>query len=103
MAFTIANGATESSAIGIAGSVLTGLVIPAAFTGTSISFLAEQVDGAGFSVVKKDGVTFSYVVAAGDILKFQFPATFVGINNIKIVSNAAEAAARTVQPITVAL
>jgi hypothetical protein len=103
MAFVIAASGTTSTAIGLSGSVLTGLVIPSSFTGTAVSFLAEQIGGAGFTVVTKDGTALSYPVAAGDTLKFQFPAVFAGLSSVKVVSNSAEAAQRTITPITVAL
>ena len=92
---TIANGAQESSTIACGGFVLCGLLIPAAFTGTTITFEAS-VDGINFFPLfsATTGAAVSYTVAQGNFYAID-PTDFYGIPYLQIKSGSAEAAART--------
>lgn len=92
---SIASGQTASSVIQLNGFSLVGVLLPAAFTGTAMTFQAS-VDGTNFFVVKStiSGSSLSYTVAQGNYYAID-PVPFYGIHYLKIVSGTAEGAART--------
>jgi hypothetical protein len=92
---TILISTTTSAPIYLKGFQLTGIVIPAAFTGTSITFLAS-LDGVTYNVLKNTygATTVSYAVAPNEFLAV-LPVDFAGVNYLKIVSSASEVAQRT--------
>lgn len=91
----IANGQTVSAAIALAGLCLCGIHLPAAFTGTTLTFQASA-DGVTYTAVKSttSGTALSYTVAQGTFAAID-PKDFQGINYLKIVSGTAEGGART--------
>lgn len=91
----IANGANVSGIINTKGSSLVGIIIPAAFTSTTITFSAS-VDGSTFFPVKNttSGTTLSYTVAPGEYIAIN-PVDFYGIPYLEINTGSSEAAART--------
>lgn len=92
---TIASSATTSGEIDLSGTTLCGIYIPAAFTGTSISFQAASESGGTFVAVKDGaGNSVSKTVAASQFIKID-PTDFVGVRFLKIVSGSTEAAERT--------
>lgn len=103
MGAIIASGQRASSAIRAKGQCLVGVRIPAAFTGTSVSFTECDKEAGTYRAVTKDGNELSFPVAAGDVLKFQYPAFFAGLAFIKIVSGSDEAAQRELTPLFVSL
>lgn len=94
-AATIANGQTVSAAIPTTGLSLVGIQLPAAFTGTTITFQGS-VDGTTYQVVKSttSGTSLSYTVAQGTYVAVD-PTPFYGLQFIKLVSGSAEGGART--------
>lgn len=94
---TIANGQTTSPQVDMMEHVLCGIFLPAAFTGTALTFLASDVTGGTFvSVRDGDGAAITKTVAAGQYAPVD-PADFAGIRFLKVVSNAAEGGARTLK------
>lgn len=102
---TIANGATVSAAVDLGGHMLCGIQMPAAFTGTTISFQASTTppdysrDASGpaptfVPVHDAAGAAVTYTVGASRYVAFD-PAIFSGIRQLKIVSSLTELAART--------
>lgn len=92
---SIANGLQNSSVIATGGMALTGIFLPAAFTGTALTFLAcALVGGTYVPVCKSDGSPLSYTVAQGTYVAID-PRDFQGIPFLKIVSGSAEGGART--------
>lgn len=93
--FSIANGAQFSSVINCAGFVLCGIFLPAAFTGTALTFLAS-LDGITFSPIHSttSGSALSYTVAQGNFCAID-PKDFYGVNYLQIKSGSAEGAARS--------
>lgn len=90
----ILSGQQESSVISCGGFVLCGVKIPAAFTGTALTF--EMCDTAGGTYVPVngiDGTPISYVVAQGNYYAID-PKNFHGINFLKIKSGSSEGADR---------
>lgn len=92
----IANGAQESAVISCGGMSLVGIILPAAFTGTALTFLAsDAVDGTYVPVrVTTSGTALSYTVAQGTYVAID-PKDFYGVQFLKIRSGSAEAAQRT--------
>lgn len=98
--FTIANGATVSDAMDLGDQTLVGIITPSALTGTAISFQASNDDDGTYVAVKgSDGVAISIVCAASGYYVIQ-PAILSGIRFLKLVSNGAEGAARTIRVMT---
>ena len=91
----IASGATTSSEIDLSGTTICGIYIPSAFTGTGLTFSASTVSGGTFVSIRDGaGNAISKTIAAGQYLRLD-PTDFVGVRFLQIVSNATEAAART--------
>jgi hypothetical protein len=96
---TIANGQTASAAIDLGGNTLVGLIIPAAFTGTALTFSASDAIDGTYSVVKgSDGASVSYTVAQGTYVVIQ-PAVLAGIRFLKVISGSSEGGARVIKGI----
>lgn len=94
LATTIANGQTKSAVVNLNGFTLVGILLPAAFTGTALTFEAS-IDGSNFFPVKKsDGNSVSYTVAQGTFVAVD-PKDFYGVQYLKVVSGTSEAGART--------
>lgn len=91
---TIAAGATESSAFPTYGLRTLAADLPSAFTGTALSLKAAYIESGTYKAVGDSGGAVSVpcgpsqVVILGEVLVAPFA---------KLVSNAAEAAARTVR------
>lgn len=92
---SIANGQTVSAAIPTQALSLVGIQLPAAFTGTTITFQGS-VDGSTYQVVKSttSGTSLSYTVAQGTYVAID-PTPFYGLAYIKLVSGSSEAAGRS--------
>lgn len=94
---TIANGGTISTVINTGGMALEGIIIPAAFTSTAISFLMSNTLAGTYVQVKSTitGSVLTYTVAPGGYYAID-PKDFQGIQFLKITSGSAEAGARTI-------
>ncbi|UEM08052.1 hypothetical protein JL101_035975 (plasmid) [Skermanella rosea] len=91
---SIANGQTTSGTIALNGSTLCGIHMPAAFTGTSLSFQAASSDSGTFQTIQWNGADYSVAVTAGRYVALN-PSIYAGVSFLRIVSSASEAAART--------
>lgn len=93
-AASIANAGTASAAIPTQGLSLVGIQLPAAFTGTAITFQGS-VDGTTYQPVYStiSGTALSYTVAQGRYIAID-PAPFYGLAYIKLVSGSSEGGAR---------
>ena len=93
---TIANGATASDAFDARGFVIFGLIMPAAFTGTTITFtVAEVEDGTYQALYDTSNVQVSLTVAVSR--SYDLPAELAAWPFWKIVSGSAEGAARSLK------
>jgi hypothetical protein len=94
-AITIASSATSSASFPTTGLSLVGVQLPAAFTGTTLTFQGS-VDGTTFQPVYSttSGTALSYTVAQGHYVAID-PVPFYGLLFLKIVSGTSEAAPRT--------
>jgi hypothetical protein len=90
---TIASGQQASSVIHTKGNSLCGILMPAAFTGTALTFLAS-VDGTNFFPIYNANGALSYSVAQGQYVAIN-PQDFYGVQYLKIQSGSAEAATRS--------
>lgn len=92
---TIASSGTVSTVINTGGMTVVGVMLPATFTGTTLTFKAST-DGINFFTVKSttSGTSLSYTVAQGTYAALD-PKDFYGIQYLEIVSGSTEGAART--------
>lgn len=83
-----------SNPIPLSGFALCGIIMPAAFTGTSITFTAcNTISGTYLPVFNASGAV-TYTVAANQYQAID-PKDFQGIQFLIIKSNSSEAAARS--------
>lgn len=95
VAATIASGQTKSSVINLNGFTPVGVLLPATFTGTALTFEAS-IDGTNFFPLRAGtgGSALSYTVAQGTYAALD-PKDFYGVQYLKLVSGSTEGAART--------
>ncbi len=97
---TIANGGTVSGEIDLQGRGVVMLILPAAFTGTAITFQSSTTSGGTFQAVYSvANAAMSVTVTQGRNYGID-PADLLGARFLKLVSNAAEGAARTITIVT---
>lgn len=94
-AASIASSASASSIVDCGGLALCGIFIPAAFTGTTITFQASA-DGINFfpMTLNTAGNNLSYAVAPSTYVAIN-PLDFQGVQYLKVVSGSTEAGARS--------
>lgn len=91
----IANGTTTTPEIDLGGTEIVGIQMPAAFTGTTVTFLAATATGGTYQAVTDGtGSNISKTVAASKYIAID-PTLFRGIRYVEIVSGASEGGART--------
>lgn len=97
---TILDTTTTSNAINLFERSLVALQMPAAFTGTSLTFESCVTEGGTYLQVTKgsDGLAYTVTVAASKYVTIPV-ADLVGISFLKVVSSGAEAADRIIIPI----
>ena len=100
-AVTIANADTKSDPIHCKNADLVGLLMPAAFTGASVSFETSNTSDGTFSpVYDSAGVLVSATAGTNRIITLPPSATAAFLGYVKVVSAQAEAAERSIIPIT---
>lgn len=90
----ILSGQPLTAAIATQGLSLCGVKLPAAFTGTALTFLACDTLGGTYIPVYNASGQVSYTVAASRYVAID-PKDFFGISFLKIQSNSNEGADRT--------
>ncbi|MCP4899733.1 MAG: hypothetical protein GY906_22435 [bacterium] len=91
---TIANGQTTSEEIQTNGYAALGVLMPGAFTGTSLTLL-QSFDGTTWTAVyDSDGGQVSISVAASRFIVLD-PSTMAPLTRFKVVSGSSEAAERS--------
>lgn len=93
---TILSGQTASDAIDLSGCELVGLIMPAAFTGTSIKILSSPTLGGTYQNIYPSGADYSMTVAASKNIPVENLAIMAGWRFIKLVSSGAEGADRSI-------
>jgi hypothetical protein len=91
---SIASGGTTSDMVNLMNRRLLAIQLPAAFTGTALTFQASY-DGITFATLYIDGADVSLTVAQGKYVAVD-PATFAGVEILKVISGSAEGAARSI-------
>lgn len=92
---TIASGGTTSGAIECGDMILCGIITPAALTGTAFS-IKVSYDGTTYNDLYTAGGTKVSITAAASRFIGLLLQDFIGAKYIKLVSNGAEGATRTI-------
>lgn len=90
---TIANGATTSDKFAAGGHVIFGLVVPSAFTGTSLTFSVSADDSTYQTLYDNTGTVVSLTVSTSR--SFDLPTALAAWPYFKIISGSSEGAARS--------
>ena len=94
VSLAIANGATTSNAVDVRGMTLFQVLLPAAFTGVSLTFTTSDSYAGTYQALQDNtGAAVSITVAQGK--NYDLPPALASSAFLKIVSGSAEAAART--------
>lgn len=92
----IASSATTSGNVATNGGGLVGLIMPAAFTGTTMTFNGSD-DGTNFyALYNTSGTQLSITVSTNRLILFT-PGDLVGPQYLQLVSGSTEGGARTIQ------
>lgn len=87
---TIASGGTTSEAFDVSGELLAGIICPAEFDGTTITFTAsDEPAGTFLACYATDGTAISVTTAASRHVLLE-PQTFAGARFIKLVAGTAQ-------------
>lgn len=90
---------TTSAVIDLNANGFVGFIMPAAFTGTAVTF-SGSVDNIAFAdLYNASNIIFSITVSAARYYCLN-PSDFLGMRYVKIVSNATELAERRIAVIT---
>jgi hypothetical protein len=89
----IASSSTTSGALATNGMSLVGCQLPAAFTGTQISFTVATTLTGTYQELTNSSGQVKYTVAQGQFIAIS-PTDFYGVQFFKIVSGSTEAASR---------
>ena len=93
----ISEDANNSSAAQCGGLLLSGIVFPAAMTGTAVTFDFSFDGSTWYDVKETDGSDVSYTVSAGDVVRVDPSGwAFASPGYIRISSGSSEAADRTI-------
>ena len=93
----ISDNATNSSAVQCDGLLLSGIVFPAAMTGTAVTFDFSFNGTTWYDVVETDGTEVSYTVSAGNLVRVDPSGwAFASSGYIRVTSNGSEAADRNI-------
>jgi len=92
---SIANGQTVSGALDLQGLALVAFQMPAAFTGTTMTFQGSFDDSTYQAIYNTSNTAYSITVAVSRTYAIN-PADFAGFRYVKFVSGSAEGGARTI-------
>tara|TARA_R110000796_G_scaffold65782_1_gene151775 strand:+ start:3373 stop:3729 length:357 start_codon:yes stop_codon:yes gene_type:complete len=96
---TIASGATTSSSLDLRAKGLVGFLMPATFTGTTMTFTGSMDDSTFTALYNADNTAFSITVAVARRYCLN-PADFLGVRYVRFVSGSSEGGARTIEAVT---
>jgi hypothetical protein len=86
---TIANGATVSGAVDLGAATVTGIQMPAAFTGTTLTFQVSA-DGSTYVPLYDSSGTLQSMTVAVSCGYSLNPTVFAGWPYLKVVSGSAQ-------------
>jgi hypothetical protein len=91
-----ASGSTSATA-DLKGGTLCGILLPATFTGTSLTFLTALAAADTFvNILDDSGTNLTKTVAQGKYLPLD-PAQFAGVRFLQVTSSSTEGSARTLK------
>lgn len=93
VAFTIAESATTSGAVNLAGCTAAAIVTPAALTGSTLTFSVSDDGGTWTTLYDEFGSAKSVTIGTSRTILLS-PADFWWVRWVKLVSGSTEAAAR---------
>jgi hypothetical protein len=97
---TIANAGTTTPTLTLdPNKIPLAIDLPAAFTGTSISFRACALNGGPLDPLYYESTLYSVTVGVSRFISLN-RAAFEGVKYVQLVSNAAESAARDITLVT---
>ena len=93
----ISGDANNSLGVNTDGMLLTGIIFPAAMSGSNVTFDFATDNSSWVDVVETDGTETSYTVSAGNILRVD-PSGWAFASNgyIRVTSGSSEAADRNI-------
>ena len=90
--------ASNSTGVRADGLLLSGIVFPAAMTGTAVTFDFSFDGSTWVDVVETDGTEVTYTVTAGDVVRVDPSGwAFATAGFIRVTSNGTETADRNIQ------
>jgi hypothetical protein len=94
----ISESTTVSTAVDTDGLLLSGIIFPAAMTGTTVTFQVSSTNTNGtFKALKEtDGTDVSYTVTSDSHVRVD-PSGWAGVGAIKVVSGTAEVADKVIK------
>lgn len=93
----VSDSATVSQAVNLEGATLCGFILPATFTGTTITFqIADEEGGTYVNLYDKTNTQVSFSVTQGRGYSVD-PALFACAQFIKLVSGSTEGADRVIK------
>jgi len=94
----ISEDAVNSTGVQADGLLLSGIVFPAAMTGTAVTFDFSFDGSTWVDVVETDGTEVTYTVTAGDVVRVDPSGwAFATAGFIRVSSDATELADRNIQ------
>jgi len=93
----VSASATNSSAAQCDGLLLSGIVFPAAMTGSAVTFDFSFNGTTWYDVVETDGTEVSYTVSAGNVVRVDPSGwAFASPGFLRVTSGSSESADRTI-------
>ena len=93
----ISSDANNSLGVNTDGMLLTGIVFPAAMTGSTVTFDFATDNSSWVDVVETDGTEVTYTVSAGDVVRVDPSGwAFASSGYLRITSGSSEAADRNI-------
>ena len=94
----VSEDASNSTGVQADGLLLSGIVFPAAMTGTAVTFDFSFDGSTWVDVVETDGTEVSYTVSAGNVTRVDPSGwAFATAGFVRVTSNGTEAADRNIQ------
>ena len=94
----VSEDASNSTGVQADGLLLSGIVFPAAMTGTTVTFDFSFDGSTWVDVVETDGTEVSYTVSAGNVTRVDPSGwAFATAGFIRVTSDGTEAADRNIQ------
>lgn len=87
---TIGDGETISSAVDIFGTSVVGVIVPAGFAGTEITFLAATTESGNYYAVKNSSDSAVTLTCQADAYYVFYPSDLAGVRYLKLVAGTTQ-------------